>query len=64
MLSTIFLVPQEGGREKSVINFKGPTVWPGMCPMGLHQDPKANYCLAETSLNATDCLQTTFSSGP
>ena len=29
---------------------------PSMCPMGLHQDPKATRCSVETTGNATDCL--------
>ena len=44
------LVQREG------IPIQMPTVWPGMRPMGLHQDPKATCCSVETTGNATDRL--------
>ena len=31
--------------QREDIPLQMPTIWPSMCPMGLHQDPKATCCL-------------------
>ena len=33
-----------------------PAFRPSMCPMGLHQDPKATRCSVDTTGNVTNCL--------
>ena len=42
--------------QREGIPIQMPTVWPGMRPMGLHQDLKATCCSVETTGNATDRL--------
>ena len=41
---------------KGDITVQMPTIWPSMCPMGLHQDPEATRCSVEATGNATDRL--------
>ena len=43
-------------KKKKDIQTQMPTLRPSMCPMGLHQDPKASHCSVEISGKAFACL--------
>ena len=45
--------------QKPNILVQVPTIWPSMCPLGLHQDPEASCYPAETAGGVLDCVHYT-----